>query len=67
MTVAKDPFVAFQFELSTAESEKQYFSETTPTYPTEREPQPETTLPAGVYRVIDGQLYLLVAEPPFFS
>lgn len=64
MTIVADAFVDFQFELSTAESEKQYFSVTMPA--DRSEPVPESHLPGGVYRVIDGELYLLVAELPSF-
>lgn len=64
MTIPSDAFVDFQFELSTAESEKQYFSVTMPV--DRSEPETAINLPQGNYRVIDGQLYLLVAEPPSF-
>lgn len=46
--------VDFQLAVSTAEEEKNYFfGQPVPSH----ESDPEAALPAGIYRVIDGQLY----------
>lgn len=52
-----DDFVVEQLSVSTAEDEQNYFSDTPPTA---HQPSPNSILPAGLYRVVDGSLYRLV-------
>jgi hypothetical protein len=47
----------FQISLSTAEEEANYF---TGGIQRLHEPDPAVVMPAGIYRVIDGQLYRIV-------
>lgn len=55
----------FQFSLSTAEDERNYFSGSTPA--PQPEVAPEDVLPPGTYRVIDGQLYRVAAGVPLLK
>ena len=50
-------FVMEQFSLSTAEDEKNYFTGQPASM---EQPLAEPVLPAGIYRVIDNQLYRVV-------
>ena len=52
-----DDFVVEQLAVSTAEDEQNYFSDTPPIM---HEPSPNSILPAGIYRVVDGSLHRLV-------
>ena len=52
-----DDFVVEQLSLSTAEDQQNYFSGMPPTM---HEPSPNSILPAGIYRVVDGSLHRLV-------
>ena len=57
-----DELVEFQFSLSTAEEERVYFSGQEPV-PQQQAAQ-ESHLPSGDYRVLNGELYRLVAGSP---
>lgn len=56
------PLTDFQFSLSTAEDERNYFSALTP--PPLPEPAPEDVLAPGTYRVIDGRLFRITTGVP---
>lgn len=60
-----DDFVEEQFALSTAEEEKNYFTETTQAMGMPVA-QPHV-MPSGIYRVIDGELYRLVPGVPILE
>jgi len=54
--------IDFQFSLSTAEDERNYFSGITPTPPPEV--RLEEAMPPGIYRIIDGEAYRVVPGVP---
>lgn len=57
--------IQFQFSLSTAEEASNYFTGSPETH---YGAAPETCMPEGVYRVIDGRMYRVAAGPsPFVA
>jgi hypothetical protein len=54
-------FTSFNFFLSTAEEERDLFSGQFTPAP----PRAVAALPAGVYRVVDGELFRIVPGTPF--
>lgn len=57
--------IEFQFSLSTAEEESNYF---TGSPETRYEPAPQSCMPEGVYRVIDGRMFRVAPGPsPFVA
>lgn len=56
----RNEFTQFQISLSTAEEEANYTSyRVGPSAPS-----PTTTMPSGVYRVVDGRLFQIVRDLP---
>ncbi len=60
-TFCEDVFVVEQISVSTAEEEQNYF---TGQQEVTVRPNPSAILPPGVYRVIDGSLYLIMCGLP---
>ena len=54
-------FTVKQFSVSTAEDERNYFTGEFSSLP---RPNPNTILPPGIYRVIDGSIYRIVGVAP---
>ena len=54
-------FVVEQLSLSTGEDEQNYFSDS---LPAPHQPLPESLLPSGNYRVVNGSLFRVVAGVP---